>query len=64
MKRGFALAAMLAVGSLVACGGGGADDSAMELRRGNGSEPDSIDPQRFSGDRRKTCQPGTSNITP
>ena len=47
MKRGFALAlaAMLAVGSLVACGGGGADDSATELRRGNGSEPDSIDPQ-------------------
>ena len=36
---------MLAAGSLVACGDGGADDSATELRRGNGSEPDSIDPQ-------------------
>ena len=47
MKRGFGLvlSAMLAAGWLGACGGGGADDSAMELRRGNGSEPDSIDPQ-------------------
>ncbi len=47
MRRGFGLvlSAMLAAGWLGACGGGGADDSAMELRRGNGSEPDSIDPQ-------------------
>ena len=47
MKRGFALAlaVTLAAGiSLVACGGGGGQDSALELHRGNGSEPDSIDP--------------------
>jgi ABC-type oligopeptide transport system substrate-binding subunit len=48
MRRGaaLALAAMLAASAcLAACGAGGGGDSAQELRRGNGSEPDSIDPQ-------------------
>jgi len=48
MKRGreVALAALCAVGSLLAgCELRTDDASTQELRRGNGSEPDSIDPQ-------------------
>ena len=47
MRAGVAaLAAMLAVGAaLSGCGGDAGDASLHELRRGNGSEPDSIDPQ-------------------
>ncbi len=48
MKRGreVALAALCAVGSLLAgCEPRTDDASTRELRRGNGSEPDSIDPQ-------------------
>ena len=48
MKRrvALALAAMLAAGALLpACGPKPPEDAALELRRGNGSEPDSIDPQ-------------------
>ena len=48
MKRSaaFALAALLAACALLpACGRGMDDGAARELRRGNGSEPDSIDPQ-------------------
>lgn len=48
MKRraALALAATLAACALLpACGGNEAIDAARELRRGNGSEPDSIDPQ-------------------
>jgi len=41
-----ALAAMLAACAALAGCGGDADDATLrELRRGNGSEPDSIDPQ-------------------
>ncbi|HEU4516905.1 MAG TPA: peptide ABC transporter substrate-binding protein [Steroidobacteraceae bacterium] len=47
MRAGVAaLAAMLAAGAaLSGCGGDAGDASLHELRRGNGSEPDSIDPQ-------------------
>jgi oligopeptide transport system substrate-binding protein len=48
MKRAgaLALAAMLAACAALAGCGGDADDATLrELRRGNGSEPDSIDPQ-------------------
>jgi ABC-type oligopeptide transport system substrate-binding subunit len=48
MRRacGAALAALIATAALLAgCGGGDAAAPAQELRRGNGSEPDSIDPQ-------------------
>lgn len=48
MKRraAVALAAMLAASALLpACGRDSHDGAARELRRGNGSEPDSIDPQ-------------------
>jgi oligopeptide transport system substrate-binding protein len=46
MKRRAALAALLAACALLtACGGGKSPDALQELRRGNGSEPDSIDPQ-------------------
>ncbi len=48
MKAGaaLALAAMLAACAwLTACGSNPHGDSVRELRRGNGSEPDSIDPQ-------------------
>jgi len=47
MTRGLALAlaAVLAVGPLVACAPRDDAGAASELRRGNGSEPDSIDPQ-------------------
>ncbi|HEY7754228.1 MAG TPA: peptide ABC transporter substrate-binding protein [Steroidobacteraceae bacterium] len=41
--RAASLAAALAL--VAACGGGGDAAAANELRRGNGSEPDSIDPQ-------------------
>ncbi len=44
--RGFALAALLTAGALLTgCGPRTDDAAARELRRGNGSEPDSIDPQ-------------------
>ena len=47
--RGIALAALLAVGGLAAWYFGGwqavAPAASLELRRGNGTEPDSIDPQ-------------------
>ena len=47
MKRraALALAAMLAAGALLPACGPKSDHAALELRRGNGSEPDSIDPQ-------------------
>jgi ABC-type oligopeptide transport system substrate-binding subunit len=48
MKRSalHALAALLAACALLpACGRGTDDGTTRELRRGNGSEPDSIDPQ-------------------
>jgi len=48
MKRmtSFARAALLAAAALLlACGPATDDGAARELRRGNGSEPDSIDPQ-------------------
>ncbi len=47
MKRraALALAAMLAAGALLPACGPKSDQAALELRRGNGSEPDSIDPQ-------------------
>jgi oligopeptide transport system substrate-binding protein len=48
MIRGFVgvLAAILAAGALlIACGPKTNETATLELRRGNGSEPDSIDPQ-------------------
>jgi len=47
MKRRAALAlvAMLAAGALLPACGPKSGQAALELRRGNGSEPDSIDPQ-------------------
>jgi ABC-type oligopeptide transport system substrate-binding subunit len=47
MKRraALALAAMLAAGALLPACGPKSDQASLELRRGNGSEPDSIDPQ-------------------
>ena len=47
MKRraALALATMLAAGALLPACGPKSGQAALELRRGNGSEPDSIDPQ-------------------
>jgi ABC-type oligopeptide transport system substrate-binding subunit len=44
-RPGALLAALFAACVLAGCGPGAETDAAPELRRGNGSEPDSIDPQ-------------------
>ncbi len=44
-RTGALLAALLAAGVLAGCGPKAGSPAGAELRRGNGSEPDSIDPQ-------------------
>ncbi len=71
MRRAVAvvLAAVLAAGAaLSGCGGDAHDASLRELRRGNGSEPDSIDPQLARMEAAMTilrdCYEGLGSLAP
>jgi ABC-type oligopeptide transport system substrate-binding subunit len=72
-RRGFAAASLLAAFALIAgaIGGCGANDTTAatgELRRGNGSEPDSIDPQLARMEAAMTilrdCYEGLASMAP